>query len=160
LGIDLRLAQFKQETPMSAQRKYENDEAFSPDYEGMPLAALGEHERFLVMAIRVWAKGVRARVCPLRLLAPRFVMAGRLGLLVPTHTFMLALANGAARAIGVACNEAIDVTPDEALILTTLDHIRNRDPAGARAWLAGVVRARDISAVTHSSVELCVAMGR
>jgi hypothetical protein len=145
---------------MSAQRKYENEEALAPDYEGMPLAVLGEHERFLVMAIRVWAKGVRARVCPLRLLAPRFVMARRLQLLVPMHGFMLALASGAARAIGVACNEASDVTPDEALILTALDHTRNRDLAGARAWLAGVVRARDLSTVTHSAVELCVAMGR
>ena len=145
---------------MSAQRKYENDEAFAPVYVGMPLNELSEPDVFVLMAMRVWAKGVRARVCPLRLLAPRFVIMGRLRLLVPMHAFMQTLASGAARAIGVACNEASEVTPDEALILSALDHTKNCDPAGARAWLAGVVRAHELGRVTHCGVEPCVAMRR
>ena len=144
---------------MSAQRKYENDEAFAPVYVGMPLNELSEPDVFVLMAMRVWAKGVRARVCPLRLLAPRFVIMGRLRLLVPMHAFMQTLASGAARAIGVACNEASEVTPDEALILSALDHTKNCDPAGARAWLTAIVRAHELDMVTHKGVELCVAMG-
>lgn len=145
---------------MSALRKYQNDEALTPAYEGLSLAELSEHERFLVMAIRVWAKGVRARVCPLRLLAPRFVMAGRMTLLMPMHRFMLGLASGAARAIGVAYNEASDVTPDEALTLSALACLQHRNATGARAWLASVVTARDLGGVTHNGIELCLAIGR
>jgi hypothetical protein len=140
---------------MAALRKYENYDALTPDFEGLSLAELSEHERFLIMAIRVWAKGVRARVCPLRLLTPRLVMSGHVQLTMPLHDFMKALGFGAARHIDIAAHEHSNITDDEAYILAACASIVDRDLSTARSWLAALLTPCSLGEVTHKAVLMC-----
>ncbi|MFY7761804.1 hypothetical protein [Aquidulcibacter sp.] len=117
------------------------------DYLDKPLSALTENEAHLVVTMRIWARGAMARTCPLRLIAPRFLLTGQGHLMVPFHNFMMALGHSSARAIGLSVHEDGCVTDDEALVLAALGNVIYADAAGARCALAPIVAADCLDAL-------------
>jgi hypothetical protein len=115
----------------------------------------------LIVDMRTWAKAARARTCPLRLISPRFVLAGRVGELLPFHRFMLALQVSAARYISINTNENGDLTDDEVLILDVLTCLHLRQVGSARHAFATMICANCLDAVLHAALEMqtadCVA---
>jgi hypothetical protein len=77
-----------------------------------PLTAFTTNEAHLIVSMRIWAKAAMARTCPLRLVAPRFVLSGQGQSMVPFHSFMMGLGHTAARAIILGCCEHGPITED------------------------------------------------
>jgi hypothetical protein len=114
-----------------------------------PLTALAPNEAHLVVSMRIWAKAAMARTCPLRLVAPRFVLSGQGQSMVPFHAFMMALGQSAARAVILGCCENGPITEDEALILLAADAVRGRNLQSARLAMTRMIRADCLGALVH-----------
>lgn len=136
--------------------RQQNDETapFQSAFADSPMSDLPPLEAHLIGWMRVWAKGVRARVCPLRLLAPRLVMRGRLDCLVPLHKFMLTLAESAARTIDMSDNELAALSRDETHLLQALCEIYRGSVAQARQHLLVFIRHDQLGAVIHEGMVL------
>ncbi len=119
------------------------------DFIDHPLSALERPDADFVTSMRIWAKGAMANRCPLRLVAPRFVLTGNAQALVPFHSFMMTLGQCAARAIGLSAAEDGRVTEDEALILTALAAGKSNNAQGVRLAIASLVHAERLDTLTH-----------
>jgi hypothetical protein len=124
------------------------------DFVDHALAELSPREALLVRAMRIWAKGAMARVCPVRLVAPRFMLAGSAAMLMPFHAFMLTLGCSAARPIGLSSQEEGPVSEDEAIILTAFGAIRSRNVLQGRVAFASIARADAIVSLGHKATLL------
>ena len=124
------------------------------DFVDHPLAALRPLDALFVAAMRVWARAAMARICPVRLVAPRFVFAGNGNLLMPFHAFMMTLGQSAARPIGLSAQEDGAVTDDEAMILTAFAAIACRDIPQAGIGFASIARADAVTTLAHKATLL------
>jgi hypothetical protein len=124
------------------------------DFIDHPLSALENRDAAFVVAMRIWAKAAMSRVCPLRLVAPRFVLSGQTRALMPFHSFMTTLGRTAARAVGLCATEEGCVTDDEALILTALAAVDQRNTQGVQLAFASLAHADGLNALSHKAMLL------
>ena len=124
------------------------------DFVDQPLTELDAQQGLLITCMRIWARGAMARTCPLRLVAPRFVLIGQASTLVPFHAFMMALSTGAARAIGLSSRENGCITEDEALLLTAFEGARHASAVRIKSALASIVCAQNLDCVVHRTLML------
>lgn len=122
------------------------------DFVDHPLSQLRPWDSAIITTMRIWAKGAMARTCPVRLIAPRFMLSGNSEALMPFHTFMITLGRTAARAVGLNAQEDGPITEDQAFIFAAFASIQNRDIHSARLALASLIQADGLGVLINKAV--------
>lgn len=116
-----------------------------------PCDSLSPAARLITHAMRDWATAAASRVCPLRLVAPRFVLAGQAEQLGPFHMFMLAFARGAARPVRLGEGSGARIGDDEAQVLVAIGSLQAGRMSAARFALASLISAHELDNVVHAA---------